>query len=293
MRRLAWLVPWFFLLLLEPVASAQSTSPFPRNVLDCSDRRGILCTEVYDSIGYGGAYTGHDEPSLLFYSNVPGSGNTSIYRLRLPKDPPTLPKQAGNGGTFNFQLHPAFWFGMAVCDDQSAPNPGGSSVGPNILCKPKSDSNIFDGSDPTKPDYIGNHPGTAFMEMQFYPPGWLTSCDLTNRWCSALTIDSFSQNQNTGQFNNSVCENAVGDEPVNFAFITKSGVPVGPPSPVLRIGSKFTATTDTLFYNPGDLLRLVLRDTTQGLRIAITDLTSGESGSMTASATNGFAQVLF
>ena len=171
MRRIAWLVPWFVLLLLGSVVSAQSTAPFPRNVLDCSDRNGILCTEVYDSIGYGGAYTGHDEPSLLFYSNVPGSGNTGIYRLRLPKDPQTLPKQDGTGGTFNFQLHPAFWVGMALCDDQSAPNPGGSSVGPNILCTPKSDSNIFDGSNPSKADYIGKHPGTAFMEMQFYPPG--------------------------------------------------------------------------------------------------------------------------
>ena len=283
MRRLSWLVPWFVQLLLGCIASAQNTSSMLQNALSCNEN-GVLCTEAYDSVGY--EYTGHDEPSLLFYSKVPGSGNTGTYYLRLPKDPPTLPKQDGTGGAFNFQLRPAFWVGMAMCDSQSAPNP-------NSTCTPDSDRNIFDGSDPTKPDYIGNHPGTAFMEMQFYPPGWLTSCDLTNRWCSALTIDSFSQNQNTGQFNNSVCENAVGDEPVNFAFITKSGVPVGPPSPLLRNGSTFTPTTDTLFYNPGDLLRIVLRDTTQGLRIAITDLTSGERGSMTASATNGFAQVLF
>jgi hypothetical protein len=49
------------------------------------------------------------------------------YTLRLPADPPTPPNQLGTGGTFNFQLHPAFWLGMVVCDDQSAPNPGGST----------------------------------------------------------------------------------------------------------------------------------------------------------------------
>jgi len=268
------------------MASAQSTSPSLKNALDCNDQSGILCTEVYESIGYGGAYTGHDEPSLLFYSNVPGSGNTGTYFLRLPKDPPTLPKQDGTGGTFNFQLRPAFWVSMAMCDTQSAPNF-------TSVCPPDTDANIFDNSDPTASDYIGHHPGTAFMEMQFYPPGWFVSCDTTDRWCSALNIDSFSLNQNTGQFNNSVCENAVGDEPVNFAFITKSGVPGGPPSPLLQNGATFTPTADTLFYNPGDRLRIVLKDTGHGLKITITDLTTGESGSMTASAANGFAQVKF
>ncbi len=141
---------------------------------------------------------GHDEPSLLFYSNQPGSGYTNIYRLTLPKDPPLQPKQDGSGGTWNFQLRPAFWLGMAMCDDQSAPNPGGSSTaGPNIKCVPDSDKNIYDGPEPKKGDYIGKHPGTAFMEMQFYPPGWLAcgglACSAT-QWTAALNIDSDSEN---------------------------------------------------------------------------------------------------
>jgi hypothetical protein len=152
MRKLACFLPCFVLLLLGCLATAQTTPSFPRAALDCDQRTGILCTEVYDPIGYQGVYTGHDEPAVLFYSSVRGSGNSNVYRLRLPKDPPTLPKQDGTGGTFNFQLHPAFWVGMAMCDDQSAPNPGGSLVGPNILCTPDNDSNIFDGSDPTKPN---------------------------------------------------------------------------------------------------------------------------------------------
>jgi len=65
------------------------------------------------------------------------------YQLTLPKDPPTLPTQTGPAETFNFQLHPAFWFGMAMCDDQSSPNPGGSAVGPNVPCTPDSDANIY------------------------------------------------------------------------------------------------------------------------------------------------------
>jgi hypothetical protein len=217
-----------------------------------------------------------------------------IYLMQLPNYPPKFPTQDGTGGTFNFQLHPAFWFGMAVCDDQSAPNPGGSSVGPNIPCTPASDVNTFDGTDSTEDDYMGKHPGGAFMEMQFYPPGWLPiSCDNTNRWCSVLTVDSFSENQNTGLPNNSACLKAVGVEPVNFAFITKSGMPGGPPSPLLKNRSTHTPTADTLFYNPGDLLRIVLQDMAHGLQTTITDLTTGESGSMTASAANGFGQVLY
>ena len=279
------------LFLFATAGFSQNNSSFRQQTISCDDPTGIFCTEVYHSIGYNGAYTGHDEPSTLFYSSVSGSGNTMVYLMQLPKDPPKLPNQSGTGGTFNFQLHPAFWVGMAMCDDQSAPNPGGSYIGANIPCTPDSDSNIFDGTAPTASDYIGLHPGTAFMEMQFYPPGWFVSCDTTDRWCSALNIDSLSENMNTGLGNNSACGGAV--EYVNFAFITKSGVPGGPPSPLLQNGSTFTPTADTLFYHPGDVLRIVLQDTAHGLKITIKDLTSGESGSMTASAANGFGEILY
>src|SRR6266571_3362376 len=91
-----------------------------------------------DAVGYEGHYTGHDEPSTLFYANSPGAGNNSAYRLVIPKDPPTLPNQSGTAGTFNFQNRIAFWFGMALCDNQSAPE------FTNVPCTPDSDSNIFD-----------------------------------------------------------------------------------------------------------------------------------------------------
>ena len=110
--------------------------------LNCSESEAVLCAETNDSIGYAGEYTGHDEPSLLFYSNSPGSGNSNLYKLQLPTDPKVLPNQSGTAGTFNFQLHPAFWVGMALCDNQSAPE------FTHAPCTPDSDTNIFDGTDP-------------------------------------------------------------------------------------------------------------------------------------------------
>lgn len=281
-------------LLLLGYAGSGWAEPIPP--LRCDDQTGYLCAETYDSIGYKGGYTGHDEPAVLFYSNQPGSGNSSTYLLRVPKDPPTLPTQDGKGGTFNFQLHPAFWVSLAVCDDQSAPNPGGSSVGPNIPCRPDSDRNIFDGTDSGRPDYIGKHPGTGFVEMQFYPPGWVSPCGAignATQWCSALNIDSLSINYNAGTTNNAACLAAAGQEYVNFAFITKSGRPTGPPAPLLATGSTFTPNADTLFYNPDDVLRVTLEDTRHGLKVTIVDLTTGERGTMVASAANGFGEVLY
>ncbi|HYY81117.1 MAG TPA: hypothetical protein VFD04_18340 [Actinomycetes bacterium] len=249
-----------------------------------------LCAEVADAIGYEGRYTGHDEPSLLFYSNRPGSGNDSSYRLVVPQDPPTLPTQDGTGGTFNFQDRIAFWIGMDLCDNQSAPE------FTHAPCTPNSDSNIFDGADPTKPDYIGFHPGTAFLELQFYPPGWVSfengiSCDAT-KWCAAMAIFSFNSNQNTGVANNADCLGKVGIEPANFAFITRNGTPQAPPAPLDLTLASFTPDPGKdLFMNAGDRLDISIHDSPAGLVTSISDLTTGQSGSMTASVGNGFAQV--
>jgi hypothetical protein len=277
-----------------------AAAAIPGSVRPLCDDNGPLCTEINEfsngqTSNYEGVYVGHDEPSVLFYSNVPGSGNHMRYRLVLPKDPPVLPNQAGTGGTFNFQLHPAFWFGLALCDTQSYPNPGNG-----VACTPDSDANIFDGSDPTKPNWVGKHPGTAFMEMQFYPPGWVlwppgNSCDAT-RWCAALNIDSFSEDPNAGTVNNRACLGSVGIEPVNFAFITRNGKPHpgGPPNPVGSTLVTFTPDpTRDLFMNSGDVLIVELRDSAHGFQVVIHDLTTGESGSMTASAANGFGQVKY
>jgi hypothetical protein len=285
---------------LATMASARTTARIrPRagkaenygNKLICG-KGSPLCAEANDALGYNGAYTGHDEPSLLFYSNTPGSGNESNYRVIVPTDPPTLPTQDGTGGTFNFQDRIAFWFGMALCDNQSAPE------FTHAPCTANSDTNIFDSGDPTAVDYIGRHPGTAFLELQFYPPGWVPfeeaiSCDAT-KWCAAMAIFSFNRDQNRLIDNNADCLNKVGIEPANFAFITLSGEPDSPPAPLDLTGESFEPDPSTdLFMNAGDMLDVTIHDSPDGLVTAIHDLTSGQSGSMTASVDNGFAQVNF
>jgi hypothetical protein len=257
-------------------------------------QRPHMCTEQTNPWFYNGyQYTsGHDEPSLLFYSTVPGSGNSNEYRLTLPTDPVTPPAQNGTGSTWNFQLHPAFWFGMALCDDQAAPNPGAP-------CPADSDKNIYKSTNPNSADYLGLTPGTAFLEMQFYPPGWgpISCTDASGgqdgKWCAALNIDSVQSNSNTGVANNAACNNLVGPEPVNYAIVTKSGVPVAPARPDTGFGNQAVVTPDTLEFNNGDNLVLDMFDTQAGLKVAIDDLTTGQSGSMTASTANGFGHALF
>jgi hypothetical protein len=288
-----------------PVAHASTFDAF-------CDAHGASCTEPVKEEGQDASYyVGHDEPSLLFYSTTPGSGNANVYTLTLPNQPATLPNQSGNGATWDIQLHPAFWFGMAMCDDQSAPNPPGTSVpsraGPNVLCTPDSDTNIY--TDPLGgPKFIGQHPGSAFMEMQFYPPGWApwpagNSCAAT-QWCAAMTIDSLSRNSNfpvgnPNRNNNPGCLAQIGGtEYVNFAFITKNGVSQAPANPKAlntdpqQVGFTPDPAKD-LFMNSGDTLTVDMHDTPAGFQINIHDLTSGQSGSMTASVANGFGQIQF
>jgi hypothetical protein len=270
----------------------------PGGKIEC-DANAAVCAETASPVGYRGAYTGHDEPSLIFYSDRAGAGNSMSYNLTLPSDPSTQPAQDGSGGVFNFELRSTFWLGMAMCDDQSSPNPGGSPVGPNVPCTPDSDSNIYNSSDPASAQYIGHHPGTAFTELQFYPPGWFPwpagiSCDAT-RWCAALNIDSFSENDNTGQQLNPACQKITGGpEYVNFAFVTKDGTPQAPPNPVQATGATFTPDpSKDLFMNSGDRLVVDLHDSPNGLVVTIDDLSTGHSGTMTASAANGFGGVKF
>jgi len=258
---------------------------------DC-DEAWSLCAEPADSIGYAGEYTGHDEPSLLFYSNQAGAGNSNIYKLTVPEESRALPNQAGTGGTWNFQLRPAFWLGMALCDNQSAPEYT------HDPCVADSDSNIKDGSDPAQPDYIGYHAGTAFLELQFYPPGWAPwpaglSCD-AHKWCAAMAIFSLNNDYNNNVPNNGDCLGTVGIEPVNFAFITLSGLPHAPPSPLDATDDTFTPhSSSDLFMNSGDELVVDIHDSAAGLVTVIHDRTTNQSGSMVASVANGFAQINF
>src|SRR5579883_1546443 len=269
--------------VLPGPAAQASTTHFH---IDCASAEfAPSCAEVLDSeqVFGKGVYVGHDEPSTLFYSNHPGAGNRMQWQLILPKDPPPTPLSPTS--SFNFQLHPAFWFGMAMCDTQSFPEQVST-------CTPDSDSNIVD------PAVSANHPGVAFTEMQFYPPGWAKkpfgpSCDAT-KWCAAFNIDSLSQNAVTGQSNNAACLNVAGVEPVNFAFITKNGVPQAPVNPVESTLATFTPDpAKDLFMNSGDRIIVTMHDTAHGLRIDLNDVNTHEHGFMVASAANSFGQVKF
>jgi hypothetical protein len=126
MRKAVWFCSLLLAVLnLGALTFAQLRIPS----FNCEDPYS-LCAErqynrSYDS-EYKGRYIGHDEPALLFYSDVPGSGNYSRYELVLPEDPPTYPIDANRAGTgnptvWNFQLHPTFWIGMGLCDSESYP----------------------------------------------------------------------------------------------------------------------------------------------------------------------------
>jgi hypothetical protein len=144
------------------------------------------------------------------------------------------------------------------------------------------------------------------MELQFYGPGYVPQFEgfgcTARQYCAAMTIDSLSLNQNTGVANNSACNNYIlgGEEPVNWAYITKSGKSQAPANPL------FTGTFDNpnlsavnpnlgqdLLMNPGDRIRMHMHDTRAGFRVDMTDLTTGRHGSMTASVANGFGHILY
>jgi hypothetical protein len=268
-------------------AAAVAQSPPAHAALDCGR---ALCPEITDSEQAFGHYVGHDEPSAVFYSDVPGSGNNVQYHLTLPTDPsPQNPEAAGK--SFQFQLDGAFWFGMALCDTQSYPEQLST-------CPRDSDKNIVD------PTISPKHAGTAFVELQFYPPGWVKwpvfqtaigagSCDPT-RWCAAVNIFGLLRNPVNGTQQNPACAARVGIEDVNFAFVTKNGKTQAPANPVQSTVTTFTPDpAKDLFMNSGDNLAVTMHDTAHGLEVAINDLTTNGTGSMVASAANGFGHVQF
>ncbi|MGH7880897.1 MAG: hypothetical protein ACREQD_15585, partial [Candidatus Binataceae bacterium] len=116
-------------------------------------------------------------------------------------------------------------------------------------------------------------------------------------------IDSLLMDPNNNTFNNNDCGNnlvagRVGEEPANFAFVTKSGNSVAPADPLTGLGAQVVVTKDVFLMNAGDTLEVRIGDNpgadpNGGLEVIIRDLTTGKSGSMIASIANGFAQVNF
>jgi len=107
------------------------------------------------------------------------------------------------------------------------------------------------------------------------------SCSAT-QWCAALNIDSLECNA-SGNCN----DNCI--EPVNFSYLQTNGIPPGPPNPQQTNVSTFTPNAHTLKINGGDVLKVSITDPPQGFTTTIRDLTTHQTGFMTASAANGFA----
>ncbi len=261
--------------------------------LPCTDIRGL--SGVANANTWGGRfydnshYIGHDEPDMTFLSSKPGSGNSVTWKEILGSDPGHAPtvRSPGSDVSHWFELSVAPWFSMAECDPLSYPqNP----------CTPKSDTNAPACSSASELNGTCNPSdagaGSAFMEMQFYPPGFAPfddaiSCD-NSHWCAALTIDSLECTLGFAQCNLN-CE-----EPVNFAWIQTNGVPTGPPSPQNADLATFTPNSHTLLMSPGDHITVTMADArvpkrrASAFRVTIDDLTTGHSGFMQASALNGF-----
>ncbi|MFI5694009.1 hypothetical protein ACIA58_19335 [Kribbella sp. NPDC051586] len=273
----------------QATAAAPATvKPNATNMMDCngfspkykSVKHGLggLCTDPI-TIDRNGVpwrfednehYIGHDEPSVKFISSRPGSASDITYLMRLSKDPNAKPTVNSPKVSKYAELSPAPWFGLPLCDPKSYPlNP----------CTPTSDANESQTNNP-------NAAGSAFMELQLYPPGFGPfidgpSCD-ASQWCAALTIDSLACTFGFATCNNNCIE------PVNFSYLQTDGVPSGPPSPQLTDVSTLTPNSKTLKMHQGDALRVVMRDTAHGLLARIDDLSTGRSGSIVASAANGF-----
>src|SRR6202035_464490 len=81
-------------------------------------------------------------------------------------------------------------------------------------------------------------------------------------------------------------------EPINFAYLQRNGVPTGPPRPQRANLASSTQNKRTLLMRGGEVLGVSLGDALHGGRAGftarITDLTTGRTGYMIASARNGF-----
>ena len=154
-----------------------AVAPNSANELDCNGwspkyqaigkEAGALCTDPIKILNGkatrfadNGWYVGHDEPSVKFISSQPGSGNTMTYAMKLPRDPKAAP--TANGRVVDY----------ARAEPRALVRP--ADLRPEVL--------------PAEPVHAGqrhqlraisdpNAAGSAFMELQFYPPGFTPFVD--------------------------------------------------------------------------------------------------------------------
>ena len=178
-----------------PLRLAQSTTDTPAGttgaiyVPDCNDpdANDPSCVdptqELKDKLAAAGYpyYIGHAEPTAEFFSTQGTSGYNMQWKFQLPATEPS-PSQDGTN-VANFELYPALWMGLELCDPNSKPYGA---------CIATSDTN-----NPATA-------GAAFLELQFYPPGSTSgpthfspgSCS-SSQWCANLHINTWEDNNAT------------------------------------------------------------------------------------------------
>ena len=178
-------------------------APKPTNLLDCNGHStkyqdvkkdlGGRCTDPRGTWGGrfedNGVYVGHDEPSVKFISSARQREQHDL-RHAAVQGPAGQADRSPHGKTVSdyAELSPAPWFGLPICDPELVP-------AEPLQARQRLQQRAI--NDP-------NAAGSAFMEFQFYPPGYqpfvdAPSCDATH-WCAALTIDSLES-----QFNFATC----------------------------------------------------------------------------------------
>ena len=267
-------------------------------LLDC-DEGGPLCAEPVDPIGYGGALHGPRRalrPVLLEHRRLGGLTDLQADHPERSADPSQAERDR-----WHLQLpgpHRLLVRSRALrrpVRSESRRKPARRAADSVHAEQRLEHLRRHPASDP---DYIGKHPGTAFMELQFYPPGWVqwppgVSCDPA-KWCAALAIFQLNQNQNTGVNNNADCLGSVG-RGAGQLRVHHAERPADRPAGTARpderdVRPDAVEGADDAAERRRDGRHPRHRGRADG---RAHDQTSGQSGSMVAGAANGFATVNF
>ena len=262
------------------MATAQSSSA-ARPTMNCTDIRGFN-TEGNTNTWGGRFYDNgdvhrarrarHDVPV-----RQPGSGNDVTWTRPYRADPSAAPTDANPGHDV------AHWFELSPrlgtrwrC---ATPTPTR-----RLSCTPESDTNAPDV--PSGNQCANGYPGggSAFMEMQFYPPGFPPfvdgiGCDDTH-WCAALTIDSLECT-----YGFATCNTELRGTSQLRASSRRTASRPGPPSPQKADLDTDTPEPGDAADEPGRLIQVHMFDAPvpgergqRAFEVVIDDLTTHQIG---------------
>ena len=145
--------------LRQPGREQQAHEPQLRGRLPVGVRRAHGQHPVPGRLQPGrrlGHYVGARRAGRLVRLPGSGSGNRARWQLTLPTDP--APSSVPGARIYSFEQHVAFWFGMALC--ASRPSPSRYRLHTGLRQQHH-----------RGPEDQRSHAGSAYLELQFYPPG--------------------------------------------------------------------------------------------------------------------------